>query len=103
MFLNISNDAMKLVERLRGLRVEVDVARKVQLANLIKMFNDNGIGMGLSHQAQHLGMTFLTKDNNLTIGHWLLTVCIILFFDTFLQLQHHRTSSINYLNIVVAC
>ena len=67
MLLDIFDDAMELVKRLGGLRIRVDVARKIQLADFGQMLHDNGIGMGLSHQSQHLGMASFAKDDDLGI------------------------------------
>ena len=77
---------MKLVKRLGGLRIQEDVARKVQLADFIEMFDDNGIGMCLTYQSQYLSMTFLAEDDNLAVSRWLSAISIILFLDTFLEL-----------------
>ena len=63
--LDIFDNAMKLVERLGGLTVEVDVARKVELFDIIEMFDNNGMVGCLTHQAKYLGMTLLAKDNDL--------------------------------------
>ena len=50
--------------------------------------------MGLSDQSQHFSMTFFAEDDNLP------RPSLILFLDAFLQLQHHRTGSINDFDIV---
>ena len=107
MFLDILDDAMKLVKRLSGLTVEVDVAREIQLAYLIEMLDDNSIRVSLSYQSQYLGMTFFAKDDNLSSGlnglTWTfgLIIRIVLTLDALLQLQHHGASSIDNLDIVL--
>ena len=63
--LDILDDAMELVERLGGLRIEVDVAREVELRHVVEMFNDDGITCRLAYQTQYLRMTFLAKNNYL--------------------------------------
>ena len=61
---DILNDAVKLVERLRGLRVEVDVAGEVKTLRLVETFNDDGRAFCLPDKAKNLGMAFLTKDDD---------------------------------------
>jgi len=50
----------------------------------------------LTHKTKHLGMTTLSKYNNLRIG-----IGIILSLYTALQGKHHRTCSIDYLDVVL--
>ena len=59
------------------------------------MFYHDGLTARLSHKAEHFGMSVLSEDNDLRIG-----VGVELFLDALLQLQHHRASGINYLDVV---
>ena len=46
-------------------------------------------------------MTALAEDDDLGVGCWVLGVgYFILALDAFLELEHHRTSSINNLDVV---
>ena len=65
MILDIFDDAMELVERFGGLTVEVDVARKIELLDIIEMFDNNGMVGCLAHQTKYLSMTLLAKDDDL--------------------------------------
>ena len=49
-------DEAKLVERLGGLRVEVDVACEVDAVYLLDALDDDGRAVGLPHEAEHLGI-----------------------------------------------
>ena len=95
---------MKLVERLGGLRIKEDVAGEIEAVNVVKLLDDDGRAMGLSHQPQHLGMAVLAEDDNLRttlpqpIGDRLGRLKLPL--DAPLQLQHHRTSGIYNVNMV---
>ena len=96
---------MKLVERLGGLGVEIDVAREIQFRHLVDILNDNGVGMCLTHESQYLGVTFLAENNylwSILTSHFTLFTprLVILFLDAFLELQHHRTSGINDFYVV---
>lgn len=95
--LDIVDDAMELVERLGGLRVEEDVACKIELLDVIKVFNDDGVACCLANQSQHFCVSFLAEDDNLSTSR------VILFLDTLLQLQYHRTGCIDNLDVVTAC
>ena len=61
--LDIFDDTVVLVERLRGLGIEVDVAREVELLHLVEVLDDDGGGLqrGLScrrsRSAPHLPHT----------------------------------------------
>ena len=61
---------------------------------LINVLDDDGGGVGLSHEAQHLGVTFLTEDHYLALAH------LILFLDALLELEHHRAGGIDDLDVV---
>ena len=63
--LDIVDDAVKLVERLGGLRVEINVAGEVEVFHFVEVLNDNGVASRLPHQAQYLGVSFLAEDDNL--------------------------------------
>ena len=67
--LDVVDDAVELVERLCGLRVEVDVVGEIELLDLVEGLDDNGVRVCLPHQSQHLGVTFLAEDDNLR-GEW---------------------------------
>ena len=49
--LDIVDDAMELVERLRGLTVEVDIVREVKFRHLVKTLNDDSCALGLANKA----------------------------------------------------
>ena len=104
--LDVVDDAVVLVERLRGLGIEIDVTREVKTLHLVEILDDDGGGVGLSHETQHLGMTFLTEDDDLGIGLNGLTrtlrISIVLLFDAFLELEHHRTGGVDDLDVVAA-
>ena len=95
MRLDIVDDAMELIERLRGLGVEIDVAGEVELFHLIEVLDDNGPRFGLTYEPKYLGMTLLAEDHDLR------GVLIILFLDAFLELEHHRTGGIDNLDVVL--
>ena len=67
MFLDIFNNSMKLVQRLRRLRIKIDITLEVQLSDIIEMLNNNGMTQRLTYQSEDLSMSFLTKDNNLAV------------------------------------
>ena len=48
--LDVVDDAVVLVERLRGLRIEIDVAREVETLHLVEVLDDDGGGVSLSHK-----------------------------------------------------
>ena len=48
--LDILDDAVELVERLRGLGIEIDVAREVKTLHLVEVLDDDGGGVSLSHK-----------------------------------------------------
>ena len=104
MFLTILDDAMELIQALRGLGIEIDVLGEVQLAflsqmlHILKLLYHDGMAFGLSHQSQHLGMSLLAKDDDLGIR-----IVGILLLDTLLQLQDHRTGRINDLYLISLC
>ena len=95
MRLDIVDDAMELIERLRSLGVEVDVAGEIELCHLIEVLDDDGLGLGLTYETKYLSMTFLTEDHDLR------GVFIILFLDALLELEHHRTGGIDDLDVVL--
>ena len=49
--LDIVDDAVELVEALGGLRIEIDVAREVELGHLVEGLYHDGIALRLSHKA----------------------------------------------------
>ena len=105
MRLDVIDDAVELVERLCGLRVEVDVARKVERGHLVETLDDDSGGLRLSHETKHLGMTLLAEDYDLGGRGLLIThtmILIILALDALLELEHHRTGRIDNLDVVAA-
>ena len=94
--LDVVDDTVELVERLCGLRIQIDVSREIELSHLVKALYDNGCALGLTYKAKYLGMTFLTKNHNLSR----LTRFVVLLFDTLLELEYHRTRSIDNLDVV---
>ena len=50
MRLDIVDDTTELVERLSGLRIEVDVAREIELGNLIATLDYNGVRLCLAYK-----------------------------------------------------
>jgi len=58
-------DEAKLIKRLGGLRVEVDVACEVDAVYLLDALDDDGRTVRLSYEAQHLGMSLLSVDDDL--------------------------------------
>ena len=99
MILAIFDDAMELVETLGSLGIEGDVAAEIQLAYLPEMLHilqllyHDGMTFGLTYQAQHLGMSLLTEDDDLRLG-----IVDILLFDAALKLEHHRAGGIDNLD-----
>lgn len=89
--------AVIFVERLGGLRIQIDVAREIERSHLAKALNDNGARMGLANQPQHLGVAFLAEDDYLRIG-----VAVVLLLDALLQLQHHGAGGIDNVYVVAA-
>ena len=66
--LDVVDDAVELVERLRGLAVEVDVVREVEFLHLVETLDDDGVGVSLADEAEHFGMTFLSENYDLGRG-----------------------------------
>ena len=56
MRLDIVDDAVELVERLRGLRIEEDIMTEVELLHLVEVLDDDGRRLRLSYETEHLGM-----------------------------------------------
>ena len=71
------------------------IAGEIEVFHLVEVLNDNGVASRLPHQAQYLGMSFLAEDDDLAVSQ------IILLADALLQLQHHRTGSIDNLDVVL--
>ena len=59
---------MKLVERLGGLRVEVDVVCEVKFFHIFKMRYHDGMVLCLSDESQHLGVSRFAEDDYLCVG-----------------------------------
>ena len=108
--LDIIDDAMELVERLRGLTVEVDIAREVEALHLVEALDDDGGRLGLTYEAEYLGVAFLAEDDDLgdptptppleregnIVGF------IELFLDALLELKHHGAGGIDNLDVVTS-
>lgn len=114
MGLNVIDNPVELIERLGGLGIQVDIAGKIEFCNLIAAFDNNGVAMGLTYEAENLSMTFLTEDDDLG---WRLPlgfaaslveeitrngIGVVLLLYTFLELEHNRTSGIYNLDVVAA-
>ena len=97
MRLDIVDDAMELVERLRGLAVEVDVAREVEGGDLVEALDDNGGGLRLAYETKDLGVAFLAEDHDLLISRF-----VVLLLDALLELEHHGAGGIDDLDVVLA-
>lgn len=65
--LDVLDDALKLVERLGGLGVEVDITGEVELLHVFKLLDNDCLAIGLSDESQHLGMAILAEDDNLAV------------------------------------
>ena len=99
MLLNVVDHAVKTVQAFCGLRVEVNVALEVELLlHILHVLHHNSPTLCLTDKSEHLGMTVLSKNHNLRIG-----VSIKLSLDPTLQLQHHRTGSIDDVDVVSFC
>lgn len=98
MLLNIADDGMELIERLRCLRIEIDVAGEVEARHLVGMLYDDGMLICLSHETEHLCMSVLAKDDYLGIRR-----CLILFLYPSLQLKHNGAGGIDDLDVITAC
>ena len=94
MRLDVVDDAVKLVKRFGRLRIEINITREVKSGHLVETLYHDGTRLSLPYKAQHLSMTFLAKDDNLP------SACLILFFDTLLELEHHRTGRIDDLDVI---
>ena len=67
MRLDVVDDPMELIERLRGLGVEVDVAGEVEFHHFVEVLDDDGFGFGLADKTEYLSVAFLTENHYL--GH----------------------------------
>ena len=95
MRLDVVDDAVELIERLRGLAVEIDIAGEVELGDLVETLDDDCRALGLSDESEHLGMTFLSEDDNLSATR------LKLFLDALLELEDHGTGGIDDLDVVL--
>ena len=89
---------MKFVERLSRLRVEIDIPRKIKTLHLLNISNHDSLTFRLPHKTEHLRMSRFAEDNNLR-----LRTSVILSLYPSLQLQHHRASGIDNLDVVLPC
>ena len=92
--MDIVDDAVKLVERLRGLAVEIDITGEVEAFRLVETLNDDGTGLSLTDESEDFSVAFLAED------HDLLPACLILRLDALLKLEYHRTGGIDDLDVV---
>ena len=67
-FLYVFYYTMETIERLSGLRIQIDIAREVKTLNVIHLLYYNGMARSLPYQSQHLSMSTLTEDNYLRLG-----------------------------------
>lgn len=98
MLLYVGDDLVESVKRLRGLRIEVNVAQEVEPLHVVDLLHDNGPALRLSHQPEHLGVSALAEYYDLRIG-----VEVILPLDAPLQGEHHGTRGVNDFDVVLAC
>ena len=49
--LTVFDDAMKLIETLRRLGIEINIAREIQFFHILKTFYDDGLTGSLPHEA----------------------------------------------------
>ncbi len=111
--LNFGHNVAESVERLRGLRIEAYVAGQVYAVKICHVAYHDGASAGLPHKSVDLGMTRLPvyQYQRLAYRHSVSPgpACqadlsgIGRHLDATLQLQHHRTSGIDNLNVVAAC
>ena len=66
MLLDVFDDTMELIQRLRGLAIEIDVTREVELFDILELFDDNRLTLRLTYQSQHFRMTVLAEDDDLS-------------------------------------
>ena len=97
MRLDILDNPVELIQRFRGLGVQIDIPREIESLHFIEVLDDNRSTLGLAHKTQHFRMTAFAEDDDL-FGTF-----IIQCFDAFLQLQHHRTGGIDDLDMVLSC
>ena len=100
MLLYVIHDGAETVKGLGCLAVETNVAVEIQLLHFFRFLDDNGCAVGLSYQSQNLCMSVLAKDDNLLA---MFRVGLILFADSFLQMQDNRACGIYDVNVVHFC
>ena len=96
--LNVVDDAVKLVETLCRLGVEIDVAVEVEMLHVVELLDDDGVLGRLADESEHLSVSVFTEDNDL--GCW---VVVVLLLDATLQSEDHRAGGIDDLNVVLPC
>ena len=95
------NYMLEFLHTLGRLGVQVDVAGIVNIVNLVDIFDDGGMTLGLAYEAQHLGMTTLTVDDDLR--GWLVVInAVVGGMDALLQFQHNRAGGIDNLDMVAS-
>ena len=101
---DIVDDAVELIERLGGLRVQVDVVREVELLHVLELLDDNGLALGLPHESQYFGVSVLAEDDDGGSGSpYVSRGCFVLSLDAVLQLEDHGAGSIDDLDVVALC
>ena len=100
MLFNKLDDVVVFLQRLCGLRVEVDIffVAYFRILQFLKMFYDDGIPICLPHESQYLRMTVFSEDYDLRFR-----IFKILFPNSALQSEHHWACGINDLHIIPLC
>ena len=80
--LDVLHDLAELVQRLGGLRIQADVLAEIQPIDFVDAFDDDGLSVGLSHEAQYLGVSVLAVDYDLPVASG---SQVELLLDAFLQ------------------
>ena len=94
--LDVVDDAVKLVEALRRLRVEIDVAVEVEMLHVVELLDDDGVLGRLAYESEHLSVSVFTEDNDLSC--W---VIVVLLLDAALQGEDHGAGGIDDLDVVL--
>ena len=94
---------MELLQRLRGLGVEVNVVREVQPLCVLGVLYDNGSALRLPYQSEHLGVSFLSEDDDVRLTVNVFFDFLITFLYALLQGEHHGTGSVDDVDVVLSC
>jgi len=65
--LNVVDDAVKLIETFRRLRVKIDITVEVQSFHVIEFLDDDGVLIGLSNESEHLSVSVFAEDDDLRV------------------------------------